>query len=83
MKNLVVIRDANVICRMLGYPDGAERVYHTSKFGHGSNLDFHLDDLMCIGNEDTFLKCGHKGWGKHNCGKRETAGVTCKPKSSK
>ena len=81
LEEIIDIRDGHVICKMLGYPDGAESVYHTSKFGH-ANLEFHLDNLMCIGDEDTFLKCGNNGWGKHNCGLSETAGVTCKPKKS-
>ena len=83
------INDANVFCRMLGYTNGAETAYTQSHFGHG-NLDFHLDDLDCTGQELTFLDCpfipgttGAAGWGSHNCGSSEATGVRCYPSRKK
>ena len=79
------INDANVFCKMLGYTNGAETAYTQSHFGHG-NLDFHMDDLVCTGQELTFLDCpyvsgssGAGGWGSHNCGSGEATGVRCYP----
>ena len=73
------IEDANVFCRMLGYTDGAEIAYTQSHFGHG-NLDFHMDDLVCTGQELTFLDCPYSGWGNDNCSPgSEATGVRCYP----
>ena len=72
------INDANVFCKMLGYTNGAETAYTNSHFGHG-NLDFHMDDLVCTGQELTFLDCPYGGWGSHNCGSTEATGVRCDP----
>ena len=50
------INDGDVFCKMLGYTNGAETVYLQSHFGH-SNLSYHLDDLQCTGEEESFLDC--------------------------
>ena len=36
-----------------------------------------LDDLYCNGNEELLSECRHDGWGNHNCGHSEDAGVEC------
>ena len=72
------INDANVFCKILGYTNGAETVYKSSHFGHG-NLDFHLDNLECTGEEKSFLDCLANDWGSHNCGLYKAAGVRCNP----
>ena len=83
--------DADVICRMLGYSSGSEKVWHgpglgpdaisMHSFGHGSG-EILLDNLDCTGNEDTILECNHRGWGVEDCQdsgpSHEWAGVTCK-----
>ena len=44
----------------------------------GSGLDqFLLDDISCTGDETSLADCRHRGWGAHNCGSHEAAGVTC------
>ena len=48
------LNDGNVFCKMLGYTNGAEVVYNGSHFGSGI-LGFHLDDLQCTGDEESFL----------------------------
>ena len=81
--------EADVICRMLGYPHGSQttwqghwgQVYslHHS-FGHGSGSIL-LDDLDCTGNEDSVVQCKHRGWGVSNCvedgAEHEWLGITC------
>ena len=47
---------------------------------HGSldPLNFHFDDVQCIGNENTLSECAHLGLGIHNCVEgTEEAGVVC------
>ena len=69
--------DADVVCRMLGYPF-AEIVYVTSKpFGHGGHHSFVLDDVKCVGNETSVFDCPARPEGEENCGSSEWAGVKC------
>ncbi|KAI8517421.1 scavenger receptor [Branchiostoma belcheri] len=67
--------DANVICRMLGYP-GSQTFYTDAHFGQGTG-PIYMDDLGCIGVETSVFDCSYRGWGSHNCGHNEDAGVVC------
>ena len=70
--------DADVVCRMLGYPS-AETVYtQSTPFGHGTG-SFVLDNVACVGTETSVFDCPHNGEGVHNCGNGEWAGVKCNP----
>ena len=79
--------EADVICRMLGYPQGSETAWmgprskrNVHSFGHGSGRIL-LDNLDCTGNEDSVVQCKHLPWGDHNCkdagAKHEWLGITC------
>ena len=37
----------------------------------------YLDDVTCVGNENTLSQCPHNGIGIHNCDHSEDAGVIC------
>ena len=74
--------EADVICRMLGYPHGSQTTWQgkgdldlgrdsfigiqVHSFGHGSGSIL-LDDLDCTGNEDSVVQCKHRGWGVNDC----------------
>ena len=69
--------DADVVCRMLGYPS-SETVYNASKpFGHGKGDDFVLDNVVCVGTEVSVFDCPHIGARFHDCKDNEWAGVKC------
>ena len=37
-----------------------------------------LDDVECLGSENSLSKCKHTNLGYHNCGHSEDVGVQCK-----
>ncbi|XP_072016189.1 uncharacterized protein [Amphiura filiformis] len=69
--------DARVVCRQLGYPYGAAVAKNAlESFGLGSGQIW-LDNVACIGSEETVWDCGHRGWGNEDCFHFEDAGVVC------
>ncbi|XP_043237122.1 uncharacterized protein LOC122389306 [Amphibalanus amphitrite] len=69
------VRDASVVCRTLGFGSGLPT--KKSTFGNGTGLKFYMDDVSCSGSESHLLACDYLGWGAHNCGSAELAGVRC------
>ncbi|XP_035658110.1 galectin-3-binding protein A-like [Branchiostoma floridae] len=69
------MNDAIVVCRQLGY-GGAIGARWGAAFGEGSGPIW-LDEVACAGFETNIEDCSHDGWGTHNCGHNEDAGVVC------
>jgi len=58
------IEDANVVCKMLGYPS-ALRVSRLMEFGEGTGKII-LDDVNCTGLEKNITECSHEGFYSNN-----------------
>ncbi|XP_037722831.1 uncharacterized protein LOC119555492 isoform X2 [Drosophila subpulchrella] len=73
------LKDADIVCREIGFQMGAQEV-RGSSFYAPPNQDFNylIDEVECHGNETKLKDCAFKGWGVHNCGVDEVAGVVCK-----
>ena len=69
------INDGHVICKELGFEE-ASNVTISGKFGDG--FGYFLDNVDCVGNESSLLKCAHSGFGNHSCNYSQVAGVICK-----
>ena len=79
------INDANVICKMLGFPLALAALaidlgYPTAFDLYGtapSGNKFVLNNLRCTGNEPSIFDCPHPGQWNENCGATDIAGVLC------
>lgn len=70
------IKEANVICRMLGY-SGAVQAYDRAYYGQGRGR-IQMDQLNCAGDETDIFDCPiNSTIGTHDCTHREDAGVEC------
>ncbi|CAB4042008.1 deleted in malignant brain tumors 1 -like [Paramuricea clavata] len=69
------INDARVACRQLGYTD-AVKALEGGNVPDGTGRIW-LDEVGCSGSEQGLADCYHSGWGTHDCGHHEDAGVEC------
>ncbi|CAI8034871.1 Scavenger receptor cysteine-rich type 1 protein M130 [Geodia barretti] len=69
--------DANVVCRQLGFLGFGAETIRRLPFRKNEPRRYWLDDVKCNGDESSLFDCPHRGWGVHNCGRRERAGVKC------
>ncbi|CAH8472847.1 unnamed protein product [Schistosoma rodhaini] len=68
------LKEANVICRMLGFPHALQATTRDYFFSN-SEYDYLMDDVYCKGSESYLDECVY--WTEHDCLKREEAGVIC------
>ncbi|AWP18387.1 putative deleted in malignant brain tumors 1 protein-like [Scophthalmus maximus] len=69
------INDAKVVCRQLGCGT-ATKAPRSARFGHGTGKVW-LDDVACLGSEESLSNCKHRKFGQHDCAHSEDAGVIC------
>ncbi|XP_046579328.1 low-density lipoprotein receptor-related protein 2-like [Haliotis rubra] len=72
------VKDAAVVCSMLGYSDFSSggSIQRQAAFGEGTD-PIRVQGLACLGSEVSITQCPVGGWGAGSCGHDQDAGVTC------
>ncbi len=72
---------AEIACRQLGFHETIAMPgnLHTEFSAVGKGTIW-LDNVKCVGNEDTLLECEHGKMGKTDCYHQEDAGLLCSPR---
>jgi len=60
---------------MMGFAE-ATHIFKSALLGKGEGPIW-LDDLDCVGSENTLLECKRQQFGQHNCYHSEDVGVRC------
>ena len=70
------IRDANVVCRMLGYSFAMQ--YRTSAYYGAGSGPVWMTGLSCTGRENNIANCYHEGFTtSSHCSHSNDVGVVC------
>uniref|UniRef100_A0A672YCP1 SRCR domain-containing protein n=1 Tax=Sphaeramia orbicularis TaxID=375764 RepID=A0A672YCP1_9TELE len=72
------LSDAEVVCQQLDC-GRARWAPGDAHFGQGSGVIW-LDNVLCNGTESNLTECRYRGFGIHNCGHQDDAGVVCEGK---
>jgi hypothetical protein len=68
-------KDAEVVCRQLGFLDGTAAI--TPRFGKGAGVTW-MNNIACKGTETELDSCAFSGWGESQCLYSTDAGVVCR-----
>ncbi|XP_052086629.1 scavenger receptor cysteine-rich domain superfamily protein-like [Mytilus californianus] len=68
------VKDAEVICRMLGYTAGIPRLLNSTDSGTGLVW---IDNLHCNGDETDVALCKSDGFGSMTCSHKRKAAIYC------
>ena len=71
------VEEANVTCKQLGYPLGAQYWYSNAYFGQGNGTIW-WNGVVCSGNERKLINCKHQRWEGHNCRHYKDVAVVCR-----
>ena len=70
-------RDADVVCRQLGFAKGSRFRCRAACFGEGEGKVW-MDELACPRGGNKVMLCDFKQWGEHDCTHANDVGVCCK-----
>ncbi|XP_070557234.1 uncharacterized protein [Ptychodera flava] len=71
------IDDAHVVCRELGYMQGADSVEYSASFGKGTGIVW-MSQVECKGYEASIFHCpSGKPLGENQCSHDKDVGITC------
>ena len=68
-------KDADVVCRMIGYTGAAEPKKDVD-YGRGNGTTW-LNNVQCSGNESSLFSCAHDGLRNHTCERGNEVNVSC------
>ena len=68
--------DAGVVCRQLGFGSYGSGI-QTFRPSATSSVPIWMDNVGCSRYNSRLIYCNHNGYGSHNCGHHEDAGVSC------
>ena len=69
------LNDAQVVCSELDYGKATAAILRAI-YGQGSGQIW-LDNVNCVGTEQTIGNCSHRGWGHHYCYHWKDVSVRC------
>eukprot|EP00057_Strongylocentrotus_purpuratus_P025036 XP_011679510.1 PREDICTED: deleted in malignant brain tumors 1 protein-like [Strongylocentrotus purpuratus] len=72
-KNNWGMNEAKVACRQLGYDHVHQAIISTNYVSR----PVHLDNVQCIGDEESLVDCEHDPWGDVNCVTTYGVGIAC------
>jgi deleted-in-malignant-brain-tumors protein 1 len=73
--------DASVACYMLGFGRAGATISRRENT-HSMDSPIWLDELDCLGREESIMDCPHDGIGNHNCEHSEDVFINCSRTSS-
>jgi serine protease 12 (motopsin) len=75
-------RDAQVVCRQLGYQAGAQAAVNRAQFGEGKDQPIWMGNVRCSGKEKSIRDCAFDSKAHESCSHRQDVGVICRTISS-